>query len=316
MDRARSPDVERGASVRADRVVAFDVLLRCCRRKRREPAVDASYRRAVFKGTIFRQPQDGGSAGLQPQANPTADATDGAPSNISPETDHLAGGWAQDIPLFTAKCSDYSSGPRMEHGHHLHPHAAWFSVPGRRDGLVQSLRAFLATVEHAGRNVLPGSVGRSVGAWPTGDFQHRSREPIHSDDVHESAGVMWHSDQHGRPRPGDRQRIHRASVAEREVRGSLLEELRDGVGGGRLVGELLPFLLPRSRTPVARLPDAGRSLFGDRLKPLAYLRRKKHHEVRRNKMENENEPRAGSSYSVRARPLEGLAGRQAQTTTP
>ena len=76
--------------------------------------------------------------------------------------------------------------------------------------------------------LLPGGARRSAVAWPAGDLQQRSREPVHGRGVHVAAGGARRGDQHGWPRPSDRQRVHRAAVAEREVRGGVPADYADG----------------------------------------------------------------------------------------
>ena len=63
----------------------------------------------------------------------------------------------------------------LEFGHHLCADEARVHVPDGGDRLVQPVRAVVAAVEHAGRRVLPGGVGRGVVAGPAGDLQHRLR---------------------------------------------------------------------------------------------------------------------------------------------
>jgi putative transposase len=51
-------------------------------------------------------------------------------------------------------------------------------------------------------------------------------------------------DQHGWPRPSDRQRVHRATVAEREVRGGLSQGVCGWLGCRRLAERILSLLQP------------------------------------------------------------------------
>ena len=90
---------------------------------------------------------------------------------------------------------------------------------------VPDAAACLAAVEHAGRDVLPGGSGRGAEPGSAGDFQQRSREPVHGHGVYRAATGPWGGHQHGRPRPSDRQRVRRAALVEREVRGGLPEGL-------------------------------------------------------------------------------------------
>ena len=68
------------------------------------------------------------------------------------------------------------------------------------------------------------------------DLQHRPRESVHGHGVHVAAGSGRRGDQHGWPRPGDGQRVHRAAVAEREVRGGVPEGLHGRLASGSVAG--------------------------------------------------------------------------------
>lgn len=67
-------------------------------RKRGEPRADATDRRAVFADTVLRQPEDGRSAGHQPQACAAADALNGDRGDLPEAADHVARRRAQDYP--------------------------------------------------------------------------------------------------------------------------------------------------------------------------------------------------------------------------
>ncbi len=94
-------------------------------------------------------------------------------------------------------------------------------------------------------------------ATNAGDFQQRSRKPVHGGCLHGPIGEVWRGDLDGRSRSGDRQRVHRTAVAEREVRGGVPARLRRRLGGGAIAGPLLRVLLPAANPPGPRLPHAG-----------------------------------------------------------
>ena len=102
-------------------------------------------------------------------------------------------------------------------------------VPGGGAGLAQPLRAVVGAVEHAGQRRSACRPWKR--RWPAaaGDLQHRSRGAVHQPGVHRRAGDCGDRDQHGWPRAGPRQRVHRAAVADGEVRRRSLQRLlRDG----------------------------------------------------------------------------------------
>src|SRR6185436_17947805 len=90
----------------------------------------------------------------------------------------------------------------------------------------------------------------------------RSRGAVHQPGVHGAAGGYGHRDQHGWSRPSPRQRVHRAALANCEVREHLPAWLRDGGGVGVRLGVVLRLLLIRTAAHGARLPHAVGGVFG------------------------------------------------------
>ena len=82
-----------------------------------------------------------------------------------------------------------------------------------------------------------------------GDLQHRSRDAVHQPGFHRRAGVAGHRHQHGRPPAGVGQRVHRAAVVEREIRGRVPAGLRDGAGTRIGTAKLLRVLQPTAAAP-------------------------------------------------------------------
>jgi len=83
------------------------------------------------------------------------------------------------------------------------------------------------------------------------DLQYRSGEPIHQRGLHRHTRRRWHPHLHGRARPLARQRVHRAAVAQPQIRGHLPQGLRRrtrGAGRNRRVGRLLQ---SRITTPIS-----------------------------------------------------------------
>ena len=167
-----------------------------------------------------------------------------------------------DLPVFTAESGDRAARPGVERGHHLRAAAAGLHVPGGGARLAQPLRAVVGAVEHAGQRVLRGGPGSGSGPAAARDLQHRSRGAVHQPGVHGTAGGGGRGDQHGWPRPSPRQRVHRAAVANREVREHLPARLRDGGGVGVRLGVVLRLLLLRAAAHGAGLPNAVGGVFG------------------------------------------------------
>ena len=96
----------------------------------------------------------------------------------------------------------------------------------------QPVCVVVAVVEQLGRSVLHRGVGGSLAGKRAGDFQHGSRSAVYELGVHELSGVARRGDQHGRSRPGVGQRVRGAVMANGEVRGGVLEGLRERLAGG------------------------------------------------------------------------------------
>ena len=149
MHRTRTRGADDRAAMRIVGTHEKHVVLPAGGRIGRDPRADASGRRAVFADALFRQPQALPRVGSEPQAHPTADACDGHRGDLPEAADHLARRRTQDLPIFTTECGGHAARPSVVQRHHVRAAAAWVHVSGGGDGLVQSLRAELALVEHA-----------------------------------------------------------------------------------------------------------------------------------------------------------------------
>ena len=72
----------------------------------------------------------------------------------------------------------------------------------------------MATIDHPGCELLPGSAGRRAGTLcKAGDLQHRSRQPVHQRGLDGHTESLRLSDLQGWQGPLAGQRVHRAAVA-------------------------------------------------------------------------------------------------------
>ena len=139
------------------------------------------------------------------------------------------GAGTQDLPVFTAECGGHAARPGVGQRHHVRAAAARVLVPGGGDGLVQPLRAGVAIVEHAGRQLLPGGARRSArasaGRRSSTAIKEASSRPRRSRRGWKSCGVAISMD--GRGRALDNVFIERLwrSVKYEEV---YLKEYADG----------------------------------------------------------------------------------------
>ena len=116
-------------------------------------------------------------------------------------------------------------------------------------------------------NTLDGSfclemLDEALRAREAGGVQHRPGGAVHGGGVDRAAGVGRGGGEHGRAGAVPGQRVRRAAVAEREVRGRVHAGVRDGAGAAAWAGEVLRLLQRRAAAPVARLPDPGGRLPG------------------------------------------------------
>ena len=104
---------------------------------------------------------------------------------------------------------------------------AGLCLSGGHHGLAHPRGARLADLQHAGHTVLPGGVGRSRegGRTRARHLQHRPRLPVHQSRVDRHDRIAGHQGEHGRQGPLARQRVHRAALAQPEVRGHLPQGL-------------------------------------------------------------------------------------------
>ena len=170
---------EHRSPVRAGRPAALHVVLRASRGDGREPRADAADRRALPEVAVLWQPQDCRGTGHQPQAGAAADAAYGLAGDLPEAAYDVASGRTPDLPVFAAGYRGFSARPGVGHRHHVRTDASWVFVPGGDHGLVQPVRAVLAAVEHAGRGVLSGGLGRGAEPRSAGDFQQRPGQSIH-----------------------------------------------------------------------------------------------------------------------------------------
>src|SRR5579863_2519243 len=258
MDRSRPSAAHRATAVRTAGSPALDLLPPASAGERGEPAAVASARRTVPEVAVLWQPQDGRRVRRGPPSGPAVDAHFGNRGSLSKAAPESPGFRPPDLPVLVARRGDRAPQPGLEHRYYLYSNAWRLSVPDRRDGLVQPLRAELGTVQHHGDQLLPGRAGRRVPLWPARNLELRSRLAVHFGRFSGSAPTAWDLDQHGWPRPRARQCVHRTAVAQLEVRTDLSQRLRQRPRTVPGSGELLPLLQSPASAPGARLSDAGK----------------------------------------------------------
>src|SRR6202030_133192 len=149
--------------------------------------------------------------------------------------------------------------------HKVYPDGQGVRVSGRDHGLAQSCGTGLAAVEHARRRFLRrGARGSARSLWSAGDLQHRPGQPVHQRRLHRRAEPARGHDQHGWQGALHGQRLHRAAVAQPQIRGGLpacLWQRRRGSPTSRASsksGEMLAFVhIPTGTTTNTRIDQKG-----------------------------------------------------------
>src|SRR6202790_3586897 len=260
MDRSRPSAPQHSTAVRTAGSAALDLLLPAAAGERGELAAVARARRVVPEVAVLGQPKDGRRVRRGSPSCPPADADFGNRGSLSQTEPESAGSRPPHLPLPVARRSERAAQSSLEHRYFL-PSDAWrLSLPGRRDGLVQPLRAQLGTVQHHGDRLLPGRASRGIPLRPTRDLELRSGLAVHFGRLPGSAEEAWDLHQHGWPRPRARQCLHRAAVALAQVRTDLPRRLCHRPRTVSGVGKLLPLLQSPAAAPSARLSDAGGSV--------------------------------------------------------
>src|SRR5438067_13081031 len=260
MDRSCTSEPNHSTAMRTVGSAALELLLSAAAGERRKPASASSAGPVVSEAPVLRQPQNGFRAGSKPQENPAPDVYPGYRSPLSKTESKPAGAWSPNLSVLVARRGNPPTQPRLEHRYYL-PSDAWrLSLLGRGDGLVQSVRAQLGTLQHLGDQLLPNRARRRVPLRPTRNLEFRSGFAVHLLRVPGPAPKAWHLDQHGWPWPRPRQCFHRTAVAFAQVRTNLSRRLCHRTRSLPGVARLFPLLQLSAPAPGVGLSDIGRSV--------------------------------------------------------
>src|SRR5581483_1626452 len=260
MDRSTTSAPDGAAAMRTTERAALDFLLPAAAGEPREPASAAKALRAVLGLPVLRQPSDGRHVGGRPHTHSAVHARVGDRGPLSQTESEPPGAGARDLPVLAARRLDRAAQPSLEHRYYV-PSDAWrLPLPGGGHGLVQPLRTQLGTLQYHGDRFLPGRAGSGVPLRPTRNLELRSGFAVHRSRFSGSAQAAGCVHQHGWARPRSRQRVHRAAVAQFEIRTRLSRRLRQRRRSVPCIGTLLPFLQSPASAPGAGLPHAGRSV--------------------------------------------------------
>ena len=277
MDRTHAQKHFGFAAMSPTKCVALQRVLHTKReRVDREPDTDATAGRALPQTPVLWRASDDnvvelGRVPRQYQAHHAPDARHGATSAPARSAHEQAAPGAQDLPVFIARYGDSLLERGMVFRHHLHPDGARIHVSGRGDGLVQSLRNRVGIVQHTRCGFLRSRLEDCFKMRTTRNFQYRPGQSIHQHGVDRYAARRARFNQHGRSRSLLRQYLHRASLAQREVRRYLHQIVRRWPRfASRIIG-VFPLLQSRTSAHESGFTDTRAMLCGT-LKQGRYFR--------------------------------------------
>lgn len=194
------------------------------------------------------------------ETSSTFDAIDGCTSCSARSAHQSSPSGTSDLSLPVAGHGNPSARRSMVLRYHLYPDAARIPVPGSDYGLVQPIHPGVGTVELAGNCFLSDRSGEIAGSGHTRYLQHRSRGTVYQYRVFQPAGGCRGTNKHGRTGPGIGQYIHRAIVAQLEVRGGLHSRLRRWERRPSGTEEIFPVLQHGPAASGVGISDTGRGL--------------------------------------------------------
>jgi hypothetical protein len=227
-----SSAVNVGPTMRTARFASFYFLPSARRREQRESGSDAATRRTVSGIAVLRKPQvrsaasTGTATSDQPKTRATVDAADGHRSLVPEAEPESSGRRARTLSVSAPRCHGQPAEPGLEHRYYIYSDAIGLFIPGGYYGLVQPLRVELGSLQHHGGGLLPICAGASFTRRQVRDLQLRSRRSIYLSPVLAAAEGSIDPHQYGWARASNRQRIHRAAVALREIRTDLSRRIR------------------------------------------------------------------------------------------
>lgn len=205
---------------------SFELLLSAGRCTLGGCDADESNRRAIYKDSLLREPEDGGifeSSGAlgESQAGATIDEKDGHPGDLPRPQYQPAAAGTQGVSIPAEGSFDRQTQSGLELRHHVHPTLAGFCVFGGDSGLVLPVCSGMEAFEQLGDGILHRGTRSSFGTRESGYFQHGSGESIHQRGFYESIAGAADPNQHGLTRAGFRQHFQRETLEERQIRGYL-----------------------------------------------------------------------------------------------
>jgi hypothetical protein len=266
MDRSSSSAVEHYRAMCIGGGIPLGALLCASGGDGREFGIYASSGRAIYANALLRCSKDALVAcqeGVrnQYQAGTATFAANGAGSYLCQAALVHSGSGTSNLSLSVERVAYCTPQSSVGDGHHLHPNAAWFRIPGSHYGLVQPVRYFLGVVGDAGHEFLHNGFGMGLAEGETGNIQFGSGSTIHKRAVYGAASVPERPNQHGWTGTCDGQHLCRTSLADGEIRRGVSEGLPGCAGSCRKPSGLFSILQLRTSPSILGISDSGRDIF-------------------------------------------------------
>ena len=221
------------------------------------------YGQALFRNTEASDPAEKAGIPGQPETGPPPDAGIGTFGHLPEAPAEPSGPPAQDLSVPSPRPVDREAQPGLEQRYYVRSAGPRLRLPCGDHRRVQPDGEFVGAFDDAGKGLLLGGAPGGPGPGEAGDFQYRPRVSVHQPRIHGASGKPRDPGQHGRPRPGLRQHLRRATLAVGQVRGGLSSRIPDGERSPATPGRLLSLLQRPEAARSARLSNAVRGSFWD-----------------------------------------------------
>jgi hypothetical protein len=251
--------------------VAHNNLMRGTTTDGQEPRAEVALGQTPPGAPDLREPQAGSLAGGrghgdEPEIDGEIASNDGNQRRPSAGPYEPGRGEASDVPVPAQRIGNQPSQPGIVQRRHVHSIATRVHAPRGGDGLVEPVRVAVGDLQHDRQQLLhPGLATGARRFKPgPGNLEHGSRIAVQKRGALPGGGVRWHQSEHGRSRAPDRQSVHRAAVAEREVPGRVPERRPRRVGNRTRAGMMVQGLQTDPDAPGTGLRDARAVVHGSR----------------------------------------------------
>ena len=247
-------------AMRARRPESIKLLLQSGRGIRGELGSDASDRSIVYRAPCNRLKDDDQASPHarsfgQSKENPKADADDGNRGDLPRSSYVQTSPRTPRISLSAQRFGDFEAQSGLGERHYLHSAGARVRLPGCGHGLVQSVRAVVGDFQQPRAVLLRHRSRLGTGIRTARNLQHRPGQSVYIQCLYRAIGTRRDTHQHGRSRSVSRQHLHRAPLANGEVRRDISARLCERATPDDEPRVLSKLLQSRPTSPVLRRPN-------------------------------------------------------------